>query len=91
MDADVCEEQTFFSLSTWLISFNALPCGHDENNSLPAVCNCSKPAYNGQGDASCGRCISGKPATRENPQLQTDSVMIAPPAAFQSAGIRHMP
>lgn len=66
--ADVREEQTFFSLSTRLLSFTALPCGHDENNSLPEVCNCGKPGCDSQGDASCRSCISGKPATRENPR-----------------------
>lgn len=67
--ADVRKEQTFFfSFSTRLLSFTALPCGHDGNNSLPAVCNCKKPGCDCQWDASCGSCISGKPATRENPQ-----------------------
>lgn len=35
--ADVHEEQTFFSFSTWLLSFTAIPCEHDENNLLPVV------------------------------------------------------
>lgn len=34
---DVRKEQTFFSFSTRLLSFTGLPCGHDENNSLPEV------------------------------------------------------
>lgn len=70
MAADVRKEQTFFFLpfSTRLLSFTALPCGHDENNSLPEVCNCSKPGCDSRAGASGGSCISGKPATRENPR-----------------------
>lgn len=80
MAADVREEQTFFSFSTRLLSFTALPCGHDENISLPEVCNCSESGRDRRGDASCGSCVSGKPATREKIHgLQADSVVIAPP------------
>lgn len=57
----------FFSFAR-LLSFTAFPCGHDENNSRPEVCNCSKLGCDSQEDASCGSIISGKPATRENPQ-----------------------
>lgn len=78
----------FFLVHTRLLSFTALPCGHDENNLLPEVWNCSKSGCDSQGDAGCASCISCN--QKKIHGLQTNSVMIAPPdmGCFQSAGMR---
>lgn len=81
--ADVGKEQTFiyfFSFCTRLLSFTALPGGHNENDLLPGVWNRCKSEWNHQREASCASCTSFKyESWRKIHGLQTDSVMIAPP------------
>lgn len=79
MAADVREEQTFFSL-TRLLTFTALPCGHDENNSLPVVCNCGKPECDSQAVEAVLEAVFQVSLPPEKIYgLQKDSVMITPP------------
>lgn len=70
----------FFSFCTRLLSFTALPGGHNENDLLPGVWNRCKSEWNRQREASCASCTSFKyESWRKIHGLQTDSVMIAPP------------